>query len=474
MGVTQGSGRWWRAVAVGLAVVLAGGACGDDGDGATTGDGAVADEGDAAPDGDFATITVPGDHDTIQEAVDAAEPGDLVLISPGTYEEAVDVTTDDLTIRGLDRAGVVLDGGFERANGIRVLGANGVAVENLTTQNYTANGVFWTGVEGFRGSYLTAVRNAEYGIYAFDSRNGLIEHSYASGSGDGGFYVGQCYPCDVLVTDVLAEHNGIGFSDANAGGNLIITGSTFRNNRLGIVAGSLTYELCYPQREATIVGNLVHSNNQEDTGALGPSLLAMYNGIVSTGIGNVIERNRVFDHDRVGIGVLPFPEYDASDDIPPEDEWDLTCDESRELPVDEDPPNPILWESYDTRVIGNIVSDSGDADITIFTLGGDLASYGNCIADNEAEVIAPTALAEVAPCNAEPTSTDATTGALDILGWLEEFETFPGPVDYETQDLPEVPDVENMPDAESAPPNPATDMPPTIDLAAVAVPDEPG
>ena len=137
--------------------------------------------------------------------------------APGTYEEAVDVTTDDLTIRGLDRAGVVLDGGFELANGIRVLGADGVAVENLTAQNYTANGVFWTGVEGFRGSYLTAVRNAEYGIYAFDSRNGLIEHSYAVGQRRRRLLRRPVLPVRHARRDVLSEHNGIGFSDANAG-----------------------------------------------------------------------------------------------------------------------------------------------------------------------------------------------------------------------------------------------------------------
>ena len=68
------------------------------------------------------TLHVPDDHDTIQAAVDAAEPGDLILIEPGTYEEAVDVETEDLTIRGLDRNEVVLDGGFELENGIRVLG----------------------------------------------------------------------------------------------------------------------------------------------------------------------------------------------------------------------------------------------------------------------------------------------------------------------------------------------------------------
>ena len=73
------------------------------------------------------------------------------------------MTTPELTIRGLDRNEVILDGEFELDNGIRVLGAGGVAVENMTARNYTFNGFFWTGVDGYRGSYLTAYRNGDYG-----------------------------------------------------------------------------------------------------------------------------------------------------------------------------------------------------------------------------------------------------------------------------------------------------------------------
>ena len=46
-------------------------------------------------------IRVPQDHDTIQTAVDAAEPGDLILVDKGVYEEAVDVTTPYVTIRAV-------------------------------------------------------------------------------------------------------------------------------------------------------------------------------------------------------------------------------------------------------------------------------------------------------------------------------------------------------------------------------------
>ena len=57
-------------------------------------------------------MRVPDDYDTIQAAVSGGATGDLVLVGPGVYKEAVDVETADLTIRGLDRNEVVLDGGF--------------------------------------------------------------------------------------------------------------------------------------------------------------------------------------------------------------------------------------------------------------------------------------------------------------------------------------------------------------------------
>ena len=392
-------------------------------------------------------IEVPAEVATIQGAVDAAAPGDLVLIAPGMYLEAVDVTTDDVTIRGLDRDGVVVDGEFERANGVRVLGADGVAVENLTVQHHTSNGVFWTGVDGFRGSYLTAIRNQEYGIYAYDSRHGVIEHSYAAGSADGGFYVGQCFPCDTLVDDVISEHNGLGFSDANAGGNLLIVNSTFRRNRLGIVIGSHTYELCYPQRQAIVVGNLIYANNEADTGAMGPSRLAMGNGIVvAGGIGNRIERNRIWDHDRTGIAIVPNPEASPNDAIPPRDHWAMTCDESRALPLADPIPELNLWEPYDNRVVGNVLTDNREVDVALASPTAELPTFGNCASSNTYTAIAPSALETLAPCDAPPAEGDWTVGAYNVVAWLDELDSMPPAVAYTDVVLPPLPDLDEMPD----------------------------
>ena len=440
-------------------VLVVAAACGGDDDSADT----TAAEGDAG-----ATINVPDDHPTIQEAVDAAEPGDLVLIAPGTYEEAVNVETDELTIRGLDRNEVVLDGGFELDNGIRVVGANGVAIENMTARNYTNNGFFWTGVEGYRGSYLTTYRVGDYGVYAFDSTKGLSEHSYASGSPDAGFYIGQCYPCDAVIDDVVSEWNGLGYSGTNSGGNLTITNSVFRENRAGIVPNSGSYEGCYPQRETTIVGNHVHDNGNPNTDAIDAALLGAGNGILVTGgIGNVVERNRVENHDVSGIAVVPLPEDDPIAGIPAEEDWPEDCVEDAVAAPDDviaELDNPLLWESSDNRVADNVVSGSEIWDLVVLTLDGE--AQGNCFEGNEAAgVTAPPAIEDVLPCEGDPQSYEP-----EIARFLEIVEgDRPPPVDYEEVDLPDPGPQENMPDAEDAPAEPAG-APSAVDLDSITVP----
>jgi len=451
------------------ALALMAGSCSDDeptiADGTTTtGDEPVAGS----------TLRVPEDHTTIQAAVDAAAPGDLVLIAPGTYEEAVDVETEDLTIRGLDRNEVILDGGFELENGIRVL-ADGVAVENMTARNYTTNGFFWTGVTGYRGSHLTAFRNGDYGVYAFDATKGQLEHIYASGSPDAGVYIGQCYPCDAVLDDVIAEYNGLGYSGTNSGGNLLIVNSTFRYNRAGIVPNSGSYELCYPGRDNTIVGNIVHDNTQPDTPAIDVALLAMGNGILVAGSNrNVIERNLVYDHERVGIGLVPFPEEQANDGVPAPSTWDTPCADVRDDPPAVTDPAAlelVLWDAMQNRVVGNVISGSGLADIGLGSLQPDLAALGNCFAANTVTSASPTQLEALAPCDGAPTATDWTPGALD-LGALIAAERPPS-VDYETAPTPDPPAQPNMPDAATAPAQPATNVPFTVDVDAITVPERP-
>jgi plastocyanin len=396
------------------------------------------------------TIHVPADQPTIQAAVDVASSGSFVLVAPGVYKEAVTVTTDNIVIRGEDRNTVILDGGFTLENGIKVVGAGGVAIENMTARNYKVNGFFWTGVKGYRGSYLTAYNNADYGIYAFDSVSGQFDHSYASGSPDSGFYIGECDPCDAVVIDVMAENSQLGYSGTNSTGVKIVR-SVFRNNRAGIVPNTLDSEKLPPVRDNLVVGNLVYDNNNGDA-AKGHN--KAFDSVFGAGIAVVggtniqIERNRVANQDRAGIVIAPNPAI--------QENW---------------------WSSKDNQVVDNVVTSTSTAslDLALITVGGPGEptpfTGGNCFEGNTYKTSGPADIETLLPCTGTGTG-DPNNGAVDIAPYLD---TSHNPVPKPVADQPVPPPQDQMPNAKTAPPVPATPgvVPLAVDIDAIAVPTYP-
>jgi hypothetical protein len=397
-------------------------------------------------------INVPADEPTIQDAVDASEPGDLILVAPGVYREAVTVAKKhrNIVIRGESRAETILDGEFSEEpgteNGFKVF-ADGVAIENITARNFITNGFFWTGVDGYRGSYLTAIRNGDYGIYAFDSVNGQLDNSYASGSPDAGFYIGQCRPCNALVVDVESEWNGLGYSGTNSSRELVIARSSFHDNRGGIVPNSLSGEYLAPQSSNTIVGNHVYDNSNGATAAISIAEIATGTGIlVAGGNRNVVERNLVTGHTTAGIAVIPLPEKLL------------------------DPEDPTL-ENYDAREnkVRDNVTEGNLYDLASLTTIDDPADSGdNCFADNTYATSEPVGIEEILPCGAAASPEYAADIGL-FAGLL--LGEQPPSADYKVVALPDRTDLPEMPRARRAKARPATNEPSiTVRVSRLEVP----
>jgi plastocyanin len=382
------------------------------------------------------TIHVPADAKTIQAAVDSAKKGDLVLVSPGVYKESVKVTTDGVVLRGLDRNRTILDGEFKRDNGVFVVGADGVAVENMTARNYTENGFFWNGVLGYRGSSLTAYRNGDYGIYAYDAQYGQFDHSYASGSPDSGFYIGQCNPCHAVITDVVSEYNLLGYSGSNSSGDLFLVNSDWSHNRTGIVPNSFGAEDLSPQGMATIAGNLVSDNGdaratRSNEPAYDPAFGVGV--VIAGGQEDVITKNRIVDNAKVGVALAPS------------------------IGLEDAPHQP-----KGNRVTDNVVERSGMLDLGVVLSD---AADQNCFSGNTFSTSAPADIEQVMPCDATGTG-DFATGAVDIQQFLDTSKNAKG-VAYKESPAPKR--QTNMPRASTARARPAG-APSAIDLAAIVVP----
>lgn len=376
--------RVLMAVLGAVTLVLAG--CGTDSGGSAQG---------RRPAGTHVTIRVPADAPTISAAVSLARPGDLVLVAPGVYHESVKVTTAGVTVRGASRDKVVIDGRLQQANGI-VVAAPGVAVENLTVENNTQNGVLVTGsakvVAGLPGhdggydtgtepvtflrsflvSYVTATRNGLYGIYAFSAQDGVIEHSYTSGGADSGIYVGQCKPCHIVVRDNTAELNAVGYEGTNASGDLYVVGNRLAGNRVGLTTDSDHQEKLLPQQGAVVAGNLIAANQQTSTPEQADGGWGIGIG-VDGGSDNQFIRNRIDGNVNAGLVIT------ATADLPPDG-------------------NQIVDNTFG----GNNV-DVG------WTFPATTQGHGNCLRGNDLRTTVPAGLTTTAACPA-PARSPAPSG----------------------------------------------------------------
>ncbi len=358
---------------------------------------------DARADG---VIKVPSEVKTLVEAEEMAQPGDMILIAPGTYYEQLLVETPDITIRGEDRNTVIIDGEGQRPFGI-VSVTDGVRVENLTVTDATFYGVLFTGlhdesgpsaptVQGYERwdpesfpplqrflvDHVTAVNNGLYGIYAFNAQHGAILNTYTSGSADSGLYVGQCRECDILVQDNVAERSAVGFENANASDSVYVLGNRFTDNRIGATFLSNYQEAFVPQAGNIVVGNLIADNTEPDSPAHVDGGFGIGVGI-SGGIENIVERNLISGNPQAGVVIA------HAEDLP----------------------------SVNNALIDNVFTDNR---IDVVNSSAERAeAWGNCVVSSEPYTTLPKSLAATltrANCGEMLKSGDAQPAVVEVGG----------------------------------------------------------
>jgi parallel beta-helix repeat protein len=337
---------------------------------------------------------------TIQAAVDAAQPGDTILVPPGPYRASVLVTTSHLTIAG-SRAAILDAAGFRV--GIRVgsgsisrggpvptcppLAVQGFTLQGLTIKHAGFSGVFLIGVDGYHLTGSSYVDNPVYGPFPVCSHDGLIDRNQVVGGGsaagpstDTGIYVGDDDQVTVRGNSVTNYVIGVVVENTI---NVIVQGNLLQGNTAGVYAAVL------PNHPRPFTDNVLIEHNQvvrnnlpnpvppdsgEEIGGVPTGV-----GIVNFGADHVLIRdNRVLGNDSLGVIVLQ--NFVAGTDARIE-------------------PNPDFGQ-----VRGNVILGNGHHPdpVRAITPGADLVydgtGTGTCFADNVFATEFPAGITEQFPC----------------------------------------------------------------------------
>jgi hypothetical protein len=220
-------------------------------------------------------------YPTIQAAVNAANPNDVIAIDAGTYNERVTVTKS-LTIQGASNTTTIVDGtGLSGAgSGFYInTGITNVTIKNLTVKNFAGTSP-----------------NQYAGIYASGGNDNLTVQNTIVKDNVGGAGIYANGP----ITNVLIDGNDVSGHTAAFGAargiviwnglksNITVTNNTvYNNNCCGIELQDGT------ATGVTMTGNNIHDNGDNGMGLIG----------LSGPAASVISSNTLTNNGRFGIEV---------------------------------------------------------------------------------------------------------------------------------------------------------------------------
>jgi len=250
---------------------------------------------------DPSTLIVPDDYPTIQSAINAANPGDTVFVSLGTYYENV-IVNKTLSLLGENWETTIIDGNSSGTsimcseesdaricnftiqngqNGVSLYQTTNITISQNLVQNVSGSGIFIedSGQAHVKGNEIV---NNGVGVASWDYVTDCVfEENNIAGNAEGGINAGESFWLEnSIIGNNITDNQYYGISlysyHAMASGNSIV-GNSIANNEGGI----LLYSSC--------VNNTVSENNISANAGWGISLESgSSNNTIS---GNIITDN---------------------------------------------------------------------------------------------------------------------------------------------------------------------------------------
>jgi parallel beta-helix repeat protein len=200
-----------------------------------------------------ATIYVPDDHGTIQDAVDAASPGDTIIVRDGTYTENVDVNKR-LTIRSENGPANCIVQAANPNDHVFEVTADYNTISGFTVKGATGYCIVGIGLIGADNCIISdnKVSNNYYGIGLYDSNDNTLTSNTASNNEEGVLLLSQSN--GNTLTDNIASNNGIGIRLSEPSDNTLSSNTANSNTDVGIFLGS--------SNGNKLTGNTASHNNE--------------------------------------------------------------------------------------------------------------------------------------------------------------------------------------------------------------------
>jgi parallel beta-helix repeat protein len=208
-------------------------------------------------------IYVPDDYSTIQAAVNAANPGDTIIVRDGTYTENVDVNKDYLTIKSENGAEATI---VQAANsGDHVFE---VTADYVDISGFTVTGAI--GAAGIRlhGSYSDKIEYCDFhqniisnnyvGIWLFYSLNNNITDNAVNSNKSGIAALDETCSNNSITRNDIHSNAGAGIDLFCSSWNKITENSVYSNGD-GILIS--TSPSPYSSGYNELMGNHIYSNN---------------------------------------------------------------------------------------------------------------------------------------------------------------------------------------------------------------------